>query len=119
MLKNAVAQAKLGNLRPALVMAVGYAPVAIAADVVKEALIPGDDPPWMKMGLGSYLQHGVSRAGIFGVPGMIYDAAVYDYGVGLLGPTVSQAAHAPFDPVDKTLLGALPAGGRLKALADE
>ena len=119
MLKNAVAQAKLGNLRPALVMAVGYAQVAIAADVVKEAIIPGDDPPWMKMGLGSYLQHGVSRAGLFGVPGMIYDSAVYDYGVGLLGPTASQAMHAPFDPVDKTMLGALPAGGRLKALADE
>lgn len=119
MLKNTIAQAKLGNYRPAMVLALGYAPVAIAADAVKEMLVPGDEPPWMKMGLGAYLQHGIDRAGIFGVPGMIYDSVSYDYGVGLLGPTVGQLAHLPFDPVDESLVGALPAGGRLKKLVQD
>ena len=118
MLKNTIAQAKLGNYRPAMVLALGYAPIAIAADAVKEMLVPGDEPPWMKMGLGSYLQHGIDRAGIFGVPGMIYDAK-RDYGVSLLGPTVSQIAHLPFDPVDESLVGALPAGTRLRQLVKD
>ena len=119
MLKNALAQAHLGNYRPAMVLAVGYAPVAIAADAVKEMLVPGDDPAWMKMGLGGYLRHGVDRAGIFGVPGMIYDSVSYDYGAGLLGPTLSQVAHVPFDSVAKSSVGALPFGGRLSKLVDD
>ena len=119
MLKNAVAQAKLGNYRPAMVLALGYAPVAIAADAVKELLVPGDDPTWMKMGLGEYLRHGVDRSGILGVPGMVYDSVTYDYGVGLLGPSLSQVAKVPFDSTAESALGALPFGGRLKKLVPE
>lgn len=118
MLKNAVAQAKLGNYRPAMVLVMGYAPVTIAADAVKEMLVPGDDPPWMKMGLGAYLRHGVDRSGILGVPGMIFDSGS-SYGVDLLGPSISQVAHIPFDPASRSAVGVLPFGGRLQRLVPE
>lgn len=117
MLKGAAEQAKLGNFRPAMVLALGYAPVTIAAGAVKEMLIPGDEPPWMKGGLGDYLSYGVSRAGIFGVPGMTWSSVSDDYGVNLLGPTVSQVASVPFDNPVKTGLRALPAGSLLGRMA--
>lgn len=117
MLKGAMEQAKLGNFRPAMVLALGYAPVTIAAGAVKEMLIPGDEPPWMKGGLGDYLSYGVSRAGIFGVPGMTWSSVSDDYGVNLLGPTVSQVASVPFDNPVKTGLRALPAGSLLGRMA--
>lgn len=117
MLKGAMEQAKLGNFRPAMVLALGYAPVTIAAGAVKEMLIPGDEPPWMKGGLGDYLSYGVSRAGIFGVPGMTWSSVSDDYGVNLLGPSVSQVASVPFDNPVKTGLRALPMGSLLGRMA--
>lgn len=110
MLKGAFEQAKLGNYRPATVLALGYAPVTIAAGAVKEMLIPGDEPPWMKGGLDDYLSYGVSRAGIFGIPGMTYSSISDDYGVNMLGPTVSQVVNATTDAPVETGLRALPLG---------
>ncbi len=110
MLKGAFEQAKLGNYRPAMVLALGYAPVTIAAGAVKEMLIPGDEPPWMKGGLDDYLSYGVSRAGIFGIPGMTYSSISDDYGVNMLGPTVSQVVNATTDAPVETGLRALPLG---------
>jgi len=124
MLKGAIEQAKLGNFRPAMVLVAGYAPITIAADAVKEMLIPGDEPPWMKGGLDGYLAHAYDRSGIFGVPGMSYDALTsYDGPViGALdaigGPSVSQATNAMFDSVGKTALSAAPFGSLLRRAAD-
>lgn len=124
MLNGALEQAKLGNLRPIMTLALGYAPMTIAAGAVKEMLVPGDEPPWMKGGLDSYLSYGISRAGIFGVPGMAYDALTSHNGVlaGALGtaggPTVNQLVDIPFNSAGKTLLGAAPFGSLLRRAAD-
>lgn len=64
-------EAKAGNYTPAAALFTGYVPVSIAADVVKETLIMGDDDPWWtKGGLTAYLEHGVARANLGGVPQM-------------------------------------------------
>ena len=117
-LAKAVDQAKLGNYRPALAAMAGYVPVIIAADAVKELLIPGDEPAWMKSGLAGMLQHGVDRAGLLGIGQMGYDAFATDFGVGLTGPAVSQVLHAPFDDPSRTALRALPFGNLAGRLAD-
>lgn len=118
MLKGALEQAKLGNYRPAMTMVLGYAPVMIAADAVKEMLIPGDEPPWMKMGLGGMISHGFARGGVGGVPQMMFEGASRDFGLSLLGPTVSQISDAISDPLARTALGGLPAGSLLRRAAD-
>lgn len=118
MLKGALEQAKLGNYRPALTMVCGYAPVMIAADAVKELLIPGDEPPWMKMGLGAMIEHGFARGGVGGVPQMMFEGVTRDFGLSLLGPTVSQISDSISDPLARTALGGLPAGSLLRRAAD-
>lgn len=74
----------------------------IAADIAKEMLAPGDEPAWMKGGIGGAVEHGVMRANIMGVPQIAYDAmpgnpfsdhfsgtrTVRD-AAGILGPTAS------------------------------
>lgn len=119
-LEAVLKQAALGNYRPAMVAMVGYAPVAIAAGALKEMLIPGDEPPWMKSGLDGYLSYGFDRANLLGVPQM-YAGALNPLGKGfdpanLFGPTVDEIqgfASIPFLQ-DKSLLGetagALPLG---------
>jgi len=68
-LRRAWIEAKAGNYTPAAALFTGYVPVSIAADVVKETLIMGDDDPWWtKGGLTAYLEHGVARANLGGVP---------------------------------------------------
>ena len=139
LLGGAVAQAKLGNYRPIMAMACGYVPIAIAAGAVKEMLVPGDEPPWMKGGLDGYLSYGWSRAGVLGIPQM-YGENLYDLDPArAFGPTVGQIQDfltmplgetrvnlSPFDgdtqlTADRSLfgesLGALPAGNVLKRLA--
>ena len=124
MLKGAFEQAKLGNYRPAAVLALGYAPVTIAADAVKEMLIPGEEPPWMQGGLDGFLAHGFDRAGVAGVPGMTYGALTSFNGpvLGSLsamgGPTVGQLTSALVDSPSSTLLGAAPLGSLLRRAAD-
>ncbi len=116
-LAKAVEQAKLGNYRPALAAMAGYVPVIIAADAIKELLIPGDEPAWMKSGLAGMLQHGVDRAGLLGIGQMGYDAFATDFGAGLTGPAISQVLHVPFDDPSKTALRALPFGNLAGRLA--
>ena len=90
MLKQVAAQARLGNYRPALVSLLGYAPIAIAAGAIKEMLIPGDEPAWMKGGLPGYLSYGWERAGILGIPQM-YGQNLYDSDpAAAFGPTANQ-----------------------------
>lgn len=70
-LRRAWVEAKHGNYVPATALFTGYVPVSIAADVVKELLIVGDDDPWwLKAGATEYLSHGISRANLGGVPQM-------------------------------------------------
>jgi hypothetical protein len=123
MLKGVWEQAKLGNTAPMMILGVGAIPVMIAADAVKEMLLPGDEPPWMKQGLGGLLSHGLQRAGIFGVPQLLWEGAGPESwdrgkaGIGLLGPSVGQAYDLYNDPVLKSVLGAFPAGGLLRRAA--
>lgn len=60
-----------GNYGPLTTLFVGYVPVTLAADLVKELLIVGDDDAWWtKQGGVEMLSHGVGRAAIGGVPQM-------------------------------------------------
>lgn len=123
LLKGAVEQAKLGNYRPAMVLAVGYMPIAIAGGAIKEMLIPGEEPPWMKGGLDGYLSYGFSKAGVLGVPQM-YAQNLYDLDpAATFGPSVDQLQNIMSIPLfeNRTLLGeglgALPGGNLLRRAA--
>lgn len=112
-LEAALNEARLGNYRPAMVLLSVYLPMGIAAGAAKEMLIPGDEPPWMKGGLDSYLSYGVSKAGLLGVPQMVggtWDTAFTD----MAGPSVSQVRQALFQNPVKTGVAALPGGGTLQ-----
>jgi hypothetical protein len=136
-MKGAIAQARLGNYRPAMVLALGYVPIAIAGGAIKEMLIPGDEPPWMKGGLDGYLSYGWDRAGVLGVPQMYASSLFSPTKVftqpskmfdnfdpaDLFGPTTGQLENALVTPFfeDHTVLGeglgALPGGNVLKRIA--
>ena len=112
-LENALHQAKLGDYRPAMVLASIYLPVAIAGGAVKEMLIPGEEPPWMQGGLDGLLEYGAARAGLGGVPQYL----IGDAGIGLLGPTASQIRDLITEPIEESALAALPGGNLLRRLA--
>ena len=135
-MKNAIEQAKLGNMRPISAVALGYMPIMIAAGAIKEMLIPGDEPPWMKGGMDSYLSYGFSRAGVLGVPQMYVDnlfnvTQIIDHPTkaldnfdpaGLFGPTTDQLQDmlsVPFMEDHSLLgegLGSLPGGNVLRRI---
>lgn len=124
LLKGAVEQAKLGNYRPALVLAVGYMPIAIAGGAIKEMLIPGEEPPWMQGGLDDYLSYGFTKAGVLGVPQM-YAQNLYDLDpAATFGPSIDQLQNVMSIPIfeKRTLLGeglgALPGGNLLRRAAN-
>lgn len=123
LLKGAVEQAKLGNYRPAMVLALGYMPVAIAGGAIKEMLIPGEEPPWMQGGLDDYLSYGFTKAGVLGVPQM-YAQNLYDLDpAATFGPSIDQLQNIMSIPLfeNRTLLGeglgALPGGNLLRRAA--
>lgn len=100
-LQRAFVEAGHGNLTPAISLVGLYVPMMIAADVIKELLTPGDEPPWMKAGLGSVVSHGVMRANLMGVPQIAVDGfysplkdeglfGTVDRATGVLGPTAEQ-----------------------------
>lgn len=94
MLEHVAKEAKHGNYDPVLVMAAGYVPLMIAADMLKDLAMYGGEPPWKKKWkAGDYLQNGVQRAGLLGVPQMALD--VKQWGPAELGgPAVEQVANA-------------------------
>ena len=100
MLKGILAQASQGNLRPALVASLGFTSISIAAGAIKEMLIPGDEPYWMKGGLDNYLEYGLDRANLGGVPQMYLD------GVGQLDP--AKLAGPFWDQIQDTLSSPIP-----------
>ncbi len=120
MVEGALAQAKLGNYRPAAVLVAGYVPMMIAAGAAKELLIPGEEPPWMQGGLDDVLAYGIGRAGFGGVPQM-YGSNLGSTGfMGVFGPTVGQVTDAVFrdDTLFETGAAALPAGSVLRRVAN-
>lgn len=100
-LRRAFIEAQHGNLTPAVSLVALYVPMMIAADVLKETLAPGDEPAWMKAGLGSAVSHGVLRANLMGVPQFAVEGftspfgkeglfGTVDQGTKLFGPTAEQ-----------------------------
>ena len=107
-LRRAAIEAKHGNYAPSVALFTTYIPVMVAADAVKEMLVPGDDPDWMKGGLGDYFWHGFLRANLMGVPQFGYDAISNPFkdptrsvesAAGLFGPAVSQATGILLAPL--------------------
>lgn len=94
MLEHAYKEGKHGNYEPALVLAAGYVPMMIAADLLKDLAMYGGEPPWKKKWkAGDYIAHGVQRAGLLGVPQIALD--VKQWGPAeLAGPVVEQVTHA-------------------------
>jgi hypothetical protein len=107
-LRRAAIEAKHGNYAPSVALFTTYIPVTVAADAVKEMLVPGDDPDWMKGGLGDYFSHGFLRANLMGVPQLGYEAISNPFkdptrsverAAGLFGPAVSQATGILLAPL--------------------
>lgn len=107
-LRRAAIEAKHGNYAPSVALFTTYIPVMVAADAVKEMLVPGDDPDWMKGGLGDYFSHGFLRANLMGVPQLGYEAISNPFkdptrsvesAAGLFGPAVSQATGILLAPL--------------------
>ena len=72
---------QFGDMGPAGLLALAYTPVMIGTDALKGVLLSGgDEPGWMKAGLGSEIQHGAMRAGL---------AGKFQPGVDVLGPNRS------------------------------
>ncbi|GHT92837.1 hypothetical protein FACS1894116_03680 [Betaproteobacteria bacterium] len=67
-LRRVAIEMKHGNYSPLVSLVSVGLPLMIASDVGKELLIPGDEPYWMKNGLGGVVEHGVSRANLLGLP---------------------------------------------------
>ena len=123
-LKRVMEEAKHGNYTPALQLVSTYPIMMIAADAMKEMIIPGDEPAWMKSGVAGALGHGLQRSSLAtsggmlipGIPGMYADN-VGNLDTSLFGPAVDQVADmflgVPLSE-DKTFikeaLGALPLG---------
>lgn len=101
---------KYGDMGPAGVLLAAYAPVMIATDALKGVLLTGgDEPAWMRAGLGSQIEHGAMRAGLMGKfqPGADV-MGPHRTILGLGGPAVEQLTQI-FDksPVDSAI-NALP-----------
>jgi hypothetical protein len=103
---------KYGDMGPAGVLAATYAPIMIASDAMKSMLVTGQEPGWMKAGLGSEIEHGVMRAGLAGKFQPLADVALTPGRsmLGLGGPLVEQitqlADQTPHDAAVNALPGA-------------
>ena len=122
-LGRAAHEFKNGNYSPVMTLAIGYIPMMIAADIVKGLIQGGgDEPEWMKsMGPGDWLLHGVSRAGLTGVPGGLYgnwtrpdpnaenivSSTASRFG-SIAGPSVDQVLDGVFQPAGETAIEAGP-----------
>lgn len=93
-------EATHGNFTPMAALLAGYVPMVIAADIVKELVTPGDEPAWMKGGIGDVVWHGLGRANLLGVPQMGFDAVEFAWKrgnplemSGLFGPAPDQVMN--------------------------
>ena len=111
-MRSAIEQARLGNYRPATVAALGYIPIAIAAGALKEMLIPGDEPAWMKSGMAGAMSYGVQRAGVLGVPQMYLGDALEGDLARVLGPFWDEMQNIATIPLGETETK-LPLGAKI------
>lgn len=118
MLKNIIDQGMQGNLRPALVAGLGYASISIAAGAVKEMLIPGDEPFWMKGGLDGYLDYGLGQANLGGVPQLWAEGVTDLDPAKLAGPFWDQLQNLVSSPLPGFSLNLSPVNGDTEILKD-
>lgn len=118
MLKGILDQTMRGNLRPALVAGLGYASISIAAGAVKEMLIPGDEPYWMKGGLDGYLEYGYNMANLGGVPQMYWDGVTDLDPAKLAGPFWDQIQNTLSSPIPGLSINLSPVDGETELLRD-
>ncbi len=118
MLKNIIDQGMQGNLRPALAAGLGYASIAIAAGAVKEMLIPGDEPFWMKGGLDGYIDYGLGQANLGGVPQLWAEGVTDLDPAKLAGPFWDQLQNLVSSPLPGFSLNLSPFDGDTEVLRD-
>jgi len=89
-------EAKLGNYRPAMVLA-GYVPVMMAADALRAGMMPNSPMAIQRQDWGpaDYLWSGIQRTGMLGISQLGVDALQDPFhgqipGASDLGPTVQQ-----------------------------
>lgn len=99
-----------GDMGPMGTLLMAYTPVMIATDALKGVLLSGgEEPGWMRAGLGSELQHGAMRAGLAGKfqPGVDV-MGPHRTVLGLGGPAIEQIVQMfEKSPVDSAI-NALP-----------
>lgn len=107
-LKRVWGEIKHGNLAPAGVMAM-FIPTMIAADITKGLIQGGGDlPAYMKgMDAGDWVLRGVERSGVLGYGQIGVDTGA-DWS-SLAGPSVEQVIDGFRQPIDQTIVRALPA----------
>ncbi|OOV05746.1 hypothetical protein [Rhodoferax fermentans] len=103
---------KYGDMGPVGTLLMAYTPVMIATDALKGVLLTGgDEPGWMRAGLGSEIEHGAMRAGLMGKfqPGADVLGPNRSF-LGLGGPAVEQLTQmfdkSPLDSAINALPGA-------------
>jgi hypothetical protein len=109
---------KYGDATPAAVLVAGFTPVMIAADAAKSLLLTGQEPAWMKAGLGSEIQHGAMRAGLTGRFQPATDSLVSGRGLlGIAGPTTEQLGSFFMQSPSDSLVQALPGASIINTMA--
>ncbi|WP_200405932.1 hypothetical protein [Acidovorax sp. MR-S7] len=107
MLTRAKNEAGHNNYAPMGALA-WYVPTMIGADITKGLMLGAGELPGYMQGYGAadWLQHGVERAGILGVGQFGLDAATDP--VGVVGPMADQVWEAIVDPIERTVVRAMP-----------
>lgn len=117
-LKRVQVEIKNGNTDPLILLMAGYVPMMLAADsakgLIQEATGNGQ-PYWQHDSLGGVVAHGVERAGLLGVGQLLTDTVNYGP-LGLLGPTVEQAADLVTQPLGESVAEATMVGPLSMAL---
>lgn len=117
-LKRAWLEAKNhGELGPIGVLLAGFVPMMVAADTAKALLLTGQEPYWMHGGLPSMIDHGVRRAGLLGLAQPYADPLMSGHEMSIAGPTVEQAVSVFTQPVETSLVDALPGASVINTIA--
>ena len=88
-LRRAAIEMKHGNMGPAVALCATYVPMMIAADVLKNAMLPGNAPAWMQSVAGM-LDHGYQRANLGGI------AQLYQQNMPFIGDGHLSSEFGPF-----------------------
>lgn len=122
-----------GNYGPLMTLVAGYTPIVIAGDALRAIITSGgDEPYWMKQGVGSTLWHGMSRANFAGIPQIGLDAfartrhskegiidATLEGAASLAGPTTSWAKDWYDKPLGDQMMRSLPMGSTWAKFSEE